>query len=58
MLPVIFTACALANPNLCQEHILPLHKVSELTYLSIGQSELARHVIPGWRLIRYGCTRT
>jgi hypothetical protein len=58
MLSVIFTICALANPSLCQQHILPLHNVNELTCLSKGQSELARHVLPGWRLIRYGCTRT
>lgn len=58
MLALLVTTCALATASLCEHHTIALPGASETTCLAVAQGEVARHLRPGWRIVRFGCART
>lgn len=57
IIALVVTMCMVAAPGECVERAYPLPGVNELTCYSAGQAEAARHLMPGWRIVRYGCRR-
>ena len=58
LIRIVYTACALANPAVCEEHVIATApSVSELACLSDAQGAIAGDLLPGWRVVRFGCRR-
>ncbi|MFO1141675.1 MAG: hypothetical protein U1E59_04670 [Amaricoccus sp.] len=55
---IVYTACALANPAVCEEHVIATAPTGgELGCLSGAQGAIAGDLLPGWRVVRFGCRR-
>ncbi|WP_353476714.1 hypothetical protein PVT71_28805 (plasmid) [Salipiger sp. H15] len=58
LIRIVYTACAVAQPTLCEDHVLvPAVALNEMSCLTHAQGEIARALLPGWRVTRFGCTR-
>ena len=60
MILIVYTVCALSSgPPICETHALrPADPAaSEETCEAVVQAVVAQAVRPGWRVVRFGCSR-